>query len=81
MAETKLTPAQRAFLMRDAYDETWIGCPLAHQRVVAKNLAAKGLGTVRGTGRMARFHFNDVGRETRHQLILTKAANLLGEYE
>lgn len=81
MAETKLTFAQREFLMRDAYDETWIGCPTPAQRLIAKNLAAKGLGVVRGTGRMARFHFNDVGRETRHQLILNKAANLLGEYE
>lgn len=81
----RLTPAQRLFLMRDAYDETWIGCATAAYRRVAKNLEAKGLGKCRGVGAVSRFHLNDVGRTARQQLICEQASRLtglaMGEYE
>lgn len=74
----KLTPAQRDFLMCDAYDEIWIGCPTPNRRRIGRNLAHKGLGVMRGIGLMARFHLNDVGREARAQLISSRAAELIG---
>lgn len=72
-----LTPAQRAFLTRDAYDEIWIGCPLPSQRTIGANLAGKGLGRMRGVGIMARFHMNDLGRMTREQLLIGTADRII----
>ena len=72
-----LTTAQRNFLMRDAYDELWIGCPIASQRKVGANLAEKGLGKMRGTGNLARFHLNDLGRMAREQILIGTADRII----